>query len=286
MIRFFNILIVLLYIINLSSCSKKNSIQQSTKIEQKSLTLQDSIQTSIHKAEKYLESVDYTNFQNNIIYMIADLLAIKFDRKLNLPSLNHLISLNPKYKECHWMMYGNYFDNRTNFPTEVTDSIKNILLSQIEDMDIRSFWTMYCPYFSLNEQILPIINHSIELGEYEATHAALQLESIIINHYCNFDTTVINSMKLNAINSIYHDTQLYFTNKEVANHDLLIEQFAILAYTKQYQLLNKDFIRFVISLQNEDGNWMYRTIDSKEHISILSYWFLLEAYSNLREFRN
>lgn len=284
--RFFYLLIALLCITNLSSCSNKNNIQQSSQIEQKSNTLQDSILTSIYKAEKYLESVDYTNYQNNIIYMIADLLAIKFDRKLKLPSLNYLISLNPNYKECHWMMYGNYFDNRTNFPTEVRDTINKILLSQIEDMDIRSFWTMYCPYFSLNEQILPIINHSIQLGEYEATHAALQLESIIINHYCNFDSTILNTMKFNVLKSINHDTQRYFKNKEVANHDLLIEQFAILAYMKQYQLLNEDFIRFVISLQNEEGNWMYRTIDSKEHISILSYWFLLEAYNNLSEFSN
>jgi len=289
------ILIVLFFtpilIILFTKCNRKQIIQQETAIIIP-LTLKDSINVSINKVEKYLETVDYTLDGNNIIYMVTDLLAKHFNRQINIPKFSSLIAQNPIYNGNHWMLYGHYFADRTykglivkkEYQT-TRDSVRTMLLENIWNMDYRTFWCMYCNVFPIPDTLLSLLNIYVNTSEYDLTHAALQTQFITENNYCHLDTTKINQLREKSIDRMNEDTRLYFKSKEIADKDLLMELFAILAYMNRYDLLNKDYIRFVLSTQHTDGGWIHKRDESEAHISVLAYWFLLEAEQHLDLFQ-
>lgn len=263
-------------------CKPKLIIQKDNLRSSAKSNLRDSINIAILNSEKYLENEDYTKSSNELIYMITDLLAKNFKRPLKLPVLAYLIEKNDVYSNNHWKMYGTYFANRNNFTKTQNSMYLKMLNDKIEETDIQTAWAMYCPYFPIKDTLLDIIEFNAHLSEYDMTHAALQIEEIIRNNYCNLsDTARINKIKNIAVNRLYDDSKLYFMTKDNANFDLLVEQFAFLSYMGQYNLLNRQYIRYVIAKQNIDGGWQNGKGMSTPHTSVLAYWFLLEVYKNL-----
>jgi len=276
----FGLLVCILFLV--IGCTPKQTIQKDNTTIAKNTTLSDSINISVLKTEMYLSNIDYTLSANEIIYMIADLLSKNFNRPLLLPDLKYLINKNEVYANNHWKIYGKYFANRTSFTKEQKSFYTKILNDKITETDIQTVWAMYCPYFPIKDTLLDIIESKARLSEYDMTHAALQIEEIIRNNYCNIsDTARINKIKRIAVNRLDNDTKLYISAKDDANFDLLVEQFAFLCYLRQYDLLNKQYIRYVINKQNADGGWQNEKGVSTPHTSVLAYWFLLDAYQNI-----
>lgn len=235
---------------------------------------------SILKAEKYFATLDYNLNKNEVTYMFIDLLNKQFNRFIKVPSINILIKNNDIYKGNHWVLYGKYFANRNEFPSVSRTDIDSILGRKINETDYRSFWCMHCNFFPFTDTIAlyNILSTKIKQGEYELTHAALQIQAIVDNKYCNTIKYIIDSLHLKSINAMIDYCNLFFPYPETIQRDLMFENFALLAYMKQYKAISNAYVNYVITNQNTDGGWKEDELQSisNSHTSILAYWFLLE----------
>ncbi|HXH19537.1 MAG TPA: hypothetical protein VNJ07_10690 [Chitinophagales bacterium] len=233
---------------------------------------------SIKKAAEVF-SQEGTNINRSDIIMLLFLLEEHFAYPLKLPPIEKFIEKYPELKDsAYFRLYDSYFQGRSEplFPDSI---VWKFLKSNMYSINGLTAWSIFCRKFPPPDTIVNILDKNADLGEYEMTHAALQLANLM-QQECLKPNEKTEKLKKKLVmlleKQINSDAELEYSD------DLKYESMAMLYYLGEGNKVTEKHIRYIIENQQNNGTWSGSSkLNSQPHIhtSAIALWILLEYYT-------
>ena len=198
-----------------------------------------------------------------LIDQVQEIYDVDFSYSFS-PESDFMMGFNSAFRRLH--------DDSFRVDKSVFESVANG-----HSFNANSIRSLYCDQFPLPQGFLEVLSSQINKGGYYATHAGFQLQIAINNGCLNPSDPEVQALTQKLIESLR-----MVASTDTTNVDVCIEAMAVLIYLGRSDLLEKEWIAYIISTQNTDGGFPPTTqdVESHPHTAGLALWVLLETAFN------
>jgi len=240
----------------------------------------DKIEAALQRGVHYFTARGL-NVKRTDVAMLIDIIGRHFHYPLSPHSAKAYINANPALESAYFKCYETAFADRHTIDGYTPEQSMQYLNSNVESMDGRTAWSMYCRQFPLPDYFVALLQAKAQLGGYELTHAALQYQCARFNGCLEGNTPnekLLEQQLLTGLQAIAQTAPPQFPD-----NDIRIEAMVMLYYMGHPELVNPEWLNWVLSIQLPNGGWSEFSNDTAtgDHATILALWLLLEHRSRL-----
>lgn len=235
------------------------------------------------------------------VIMITHLLRQQFNLDFSFPTIPEFIEKRPHLLDQYFKLYDYYFDGKFYVNQSDEDTWAYIDNGLETDINVGTFWSMYCHKFPLDDRFLAHIhekitnpprypdpsNKQIPPEEYWVLHAALQMQGAL-NSGCLERTEEVNQLMSQIEAGVISVMNKENVKTAAYDQDIWLESIAMLYYMGLDEKVPEAQIDAVLSSQLLGGGWSYQSGSESvsQHSSVLAMWVLLEYKESLPEAEN
>jgi hypothetical protein len=234
--------------------------------------LSDRIRTSVQGAESYFMNEGLHTSGRDVI-MILDVLKNKNEILDGFPAIEEFIANDPELRWSYFQVGGQYFQGKSRIT--IPDSlVLNWLSRDYPSMDVLTVYSFYCVQYGLPKDYLSMLYRKTVLGDYDLTHAALQLAACEQNG-CISATDSVNQLRNLICEGLEQIIEMPFETEQAI--DIYAETLVMKSMLKGCKAISSSEISRLLQVQNADGGWPSGRPgeDSRHHASMLGLWALV-----------
>ncbi|MDZ4844787.1 MAG: hypothetical protein SH857_04470 [Chitinophagales bacterium] len=235
------------------------------------------VEQSLKKSADYFRSVG-TDVGRTDVAMLLFILQEHFNYSLGLSSVTEYKKQNLELQTSYFKLYNTYFDGRNALLFD-DNTVNEYLQGNLYTLDGLTLWSMFCNKFPLPDNYLKILHENAEMGDYEMTHAALQLGNIL-NTQCVKPGEATEALREKLVKGLVNEMNSNIEFK--SSDDLKYQCMAMLYYLGKGNMIKDEQIQLLLKNQLSNGGWAPNAKEGGEanvHTSVLALWVLLE-YQN------
>lgn len=214
------------------------------------------------------------------VVMLIHMINNHFNLGLKLTSVSEYKRILPELNNSYLKIYDQVYDNKTK--ADLPDAeVYKMLEDNLNNIDYVTLWSMYSNVYKPNDKLIAEIQKRMNAGNFDLTHAALQLQFLKDNRAYN--EAILNHL----IDECTAKLLAFINGKEVYayNKDVRIEAIVMLMYLKRYDLITPQMVEFIYSAQKESGGFIAdeKSTKANEHTTLLGLWALAEINQNFNK---
>lgn len=232
----------------------------------------DRVKSSIIASERYFETQG-TSTQGRDVIMVLSIMKEKKGVLKKFPRPSDFIASDPELEWSYFQVGRDYFMGKSRI--EIPDSlVLRFLHGDYPSMDVLTVYSFYCHQYPLPKDYLRMLYAKAAMGEYDLTHAALQLHGCS-DKGCLIENDSVMELKNLLCAGINELSRLPFRTSYAT--DLYAESLVMKGMLNNCGRISEQEIVRLISVQNTDGGWPSGVggEPSRHHASMLGLWALL-----------